>query len=80
MVRPELRRDMVGVPEISVPQERIDVGHPGGMSSPQGPTVLGNPVPRDGSEPRPSARILRKEKEITALCARRTPCMRDSLW
>jgi hypothetical protein len=27
MVRPDLRRDMVGIPKISVPQERVDVGH-----------------------------------------------------
>jgi hypothetical protein len=60
MVRPDLRRDMVGVPEISVPQEKVDVGHLRGTSSSLGPTVLGNPVPRDGSEPRPSTRILRK--------------------
>jgi hypothetical protein len=51
---------MTGVPEISVPQERVDVEHPGGMSSSRGPTVLENLVPRDGSEPRPSARISRK--------------------
>jgi hypothetical protein len=60
MVRPDLRRDMAGVLEISVPQERVDVGHPGGTSSSRGSGVLGNPVPRDGSEPRPSARISRK--------------------
>jgi hypothetical protein len=60
MVRPDLRRDMVGIPKISVPQERVDVGHPGGMSSSQGPTVLGNLVPRDESEPRSSTRISRK--------------------
>jgi hypothetical protein len=59
MVRPDLRRDMAGVPKISVPQKRVDVGHLGGTSSPQGPTVLGNPVLRDGSKPRPSARISR---------------------
>jgi hypothetical protein len=51
MVRPDLRRDMAGIPEISVPQERVDVKHPGDMSSSQGPTVLRNLVPRDGSEP-----------------------------
>jgi hypothetical protein len=51
---------MAGVPEISVPQEKVDVGHPGETSSLWGPTVLENPVPRDGSEPRPSARISRK--------------------
>jgi hypothetical protein len=60
MVRPDLRRGMAGIPKISVPQERVDVVHPGGMSSSWGPTVLGNPVPRDGSELRPSTRILRK--------------------
>jgi hypothetical protein len=60
MVRPDLRRDMAGVPEISVPQERVDVKHLGGTSSSWGSTVLGNLIPRDGSEPRPSARISRK--------------------
>jgi hypothetical protein len=51
---------MTGIPEISVPQERVDMEHPGGTSSSLGPTVLGDPVPRDKSEWRPSARILRK--------------------
>jgi hypothetical protein len=60
MVRPDMRRDMVGIPEISVLQESVDVGHLGETSSSRGPTVLGNSVPRDRSEPRPSARILRK--------------------
>jgi hypothetical protein len=63
MVRPDLRRDMAGVPEILVPQERErkmwstqrECLHHGGPQS-----LVGNPVPRDGSEPRPSARILRK--------------------
>jgi hypothetical protein len=37
MVRPNLRRDMVGVPEISGPQERErDVEHPERTSSQQG--------------------------------------------
>jgi hypothetical protein len=30
MVRTDMRRDMAGVLEISVPQERVDVGHLGG--------------------------------------------------
>jgi hypothetical protein len=60
MMRPDLRRDMAGIPEISVPQETVDVEHPGGTSSSQKSTVLGNPVPRDGSKWRPSTRILRK--------------------
>jgi hypothetical protein len=60
MVRPEFRRDMAGVPKISVPQERVDVEHLGEMSSSQEPTVLKNPVPRDGSKPRPRARISKK--------------------
>jgi hypothetical protein len=34
-----LRRDMVGILEISGPQERGDVEHPGGTSSLQGSTV-----------------------------------------
>jgi hypothetical protein len=56
MVRPEL----AGVTKISVPQERVDVGHPWATSSPWRPTVLGNLVPRDRSKPRPGAKILRK--------------------
>jgi hypothetical protein len=60
MVRPDLRRDMTGVPEITVPQKRVVVEHPGRTSSSQGSTVLGNLVPRDGSKLRPSASILRK--------------------
>jgi hypothetical protein len=60
MVRPDLRRDMAGVPEILVPQDRVDVEHPGGTFSSQGPTVLENLVPGDGSEPRLSTRILTK--------------------
>jgi hypothetical protein len=45
MVRPDLRRDMVGIPKISVLQERErDVEYPKGTSSPRGSTVLGNPV------------------------------------
>jgi hypothetical protein len=51
---------MTGIPEISVPQERVDVEHPGGTSSSWRPIVLGNPVSRDGSEPRPNARISGK--------------------
>jgi hypothetical protein len=63
MVRPDLRRDMVGIPEISGPQDRERK-----MCSTQreclhhrGPqSLVWNPVPRDGSELRPSARISRK--------------------
>jgi hypothetical protein len=51
---------MTGIPEISVPQERVDVEHLGGMSPSWGPTVLGDPVPRDKSKLRLSTRILRK--------------------
>jgi hypothetical protein len=39
MVRPDLRRGMAGIPEISGPQERErerDVEHPERTSSPQG--------------------------------------------
>jgi hypothetical protein len=42
MVRPDLRRDMVGIPKISGPQERErkkDVEYPEGTSSPRGSTV-----------------------------------------
>jgi hypothetical protein len=36
MVRPDLRRDMVGIPKISAPQERErNVKHPEGTSSPR---------------------------------------------
>jgi hypothetical protein len=65
MVRPDLRRDMVGIPEISGPQDREreremwstqeECLHHGGPQS-----LVGNPVPRDGSEPRPNAKISRK--------------------
>jgi hypothetical protein len=50
----------MGIPEISVPQERVDVEHLGETSSSQGSTVLENPVPRNRSELRPSTRILKK--------------------
>jgi hypothetical protein len=40
MVRPDLRRDIVGVPEIPGPQEREhDVEYPEGTASPRGSTV-----------------------------------------
>jgi hypothetical protein len=63
MVRPDLRRDMAGVPEISGPQEREremwstqkECLHHGGPQS-----LVGIPVPREGSKPRPSNRISRK--------------------
>jgi hypothetical protein len=64
MVRPDLRRDMVGVPEISVPQEREREGceAPRGnvftTGSPQ--SLVGNLVPWDESELRSSTRISRK--------------------
>jgi hypothetical protein len=70
MVRPDLRRDMVSIPEISGPQkrerererERERCGTPRGniftMGGPQ--SLVGNLVPRDDSKPRPSTRILRK--------------------
>jgi hypothetical protein len=60
IVRPELREDMTGIHEVSDPQERVEVGLPGGMYHHRGPTVLRDPVPGDKSEPRPSAIILRK--------------------
>jgi hypothetical protein len=69
MVRPDLRRDMVCVPEISGPQrrerererERVLWSTQRERLHHRGPqSLVGNPVPRDGSEPRPSARILRK--------------------
>jgi hypothetical protein len=53
MVRPDLRRDMAGIPKISGPQERErNVEHPEGTSSPWGDPqfLVGNPVPRDESE------------------------------
>jgi hypothetical protein len=71
---PDLRRDMAGVPEISVSQERVDVEYPGGTPSSQGSTVLGNPVSRDRNEQRPSARILRKgEKDHCSACEEGSP-------
>jgi hypothetical protein len=66
MVRPDLRRDMAGVPEISGPQERESrCGAPRGNVFTRGwggcsQSLEGNPVPRDESKLRPSARILRK--------------------
>jgi hypothetical protein len=50
LVRPDLRRDMVGVPEIPGPQERESrCGAPRGiiftMGGPQ--SLVENPVPRD---------------------------------
>jgi hypothetical protein len=63
MVRPDLRRDMVGVLEISGLEEteremwstqREHLHH----GAPQ--SLVGNPVPRDSNKPRPSTRILRK--------------------
>jgi hypothetical protein len=62
MVRPDLRKDMACLPTISGPQEsERDVENPEGTSSPRGSTVLvGNLVPRDWKELRPSTRILRK--------------------
>jgi hypothetical protein len=50
------------------------VEHPGGISSSQGPTVLGNPVPRDGSELRPSSSISRKwERDRGSVCEEDSP-------
>jgi hypothetical protein len=47
-------------PEILVPQERVEVDSRERHLCHWGPTVLGYPVPRDKTETRPSARILRK--------------------
>jgi hypothetical protein len=63
MVRPHLRRDMAGVPKSQVLRSESRCGVPRGnvFATAGGPqSLLGNPVPRDGSEPRPSARISRK--------------------
>jgi hypothetical protein len=67
MVWPDLKRDMAGIPKISGPQERERERE---MWSTQrerphhregGPqSLVENPVPRDGSKPRSSTRILRK--------------------
>jgi hypothetical protein len=71
MVRSDLRRDMVGVPKISGPQERerercgVPRGNVFTTGDPQ--SLVGNPVPRDESELRPSARISRK-RERSQLC------------
>jgi hypothetical protein len=76
MVRPDLRRDMVGVPEISGPQEREREREREMWSTQRerllhgGPqSLVGNPIPRDKSEPRPSARMSRK-RERSQLCVR----------
>jgi hypothetical protein len=62
MVRPDLRRDMAGIPKISGPQEREKCGTSRGniftIGGPQ--SLVGNPVPQDKSELRPSTRFLRK--------------------
>jgi hypothetical protein len=51
MVRPDLRRDMAGVPEISGPQEREkDVEYPEGTSSPQESTVPSRELGSQGQE------------------------------
>jgi hypothetical protein len=66
MVRPDLRREMASISEISSSQdrerERDRCGAPrenvftmGGSWS-----LVGNPVPRDESKLRPSIRVLRK--------------------
>jgi hypothetical protein len=63
MVRPELRRGYDGRPKDIASSGESRVGTPGrGVSCLRHwrPTVLGDLVPRDESEPRPSARILRK--------------------
>jgi hypothetical protein len=63
MVRPDLRRDMAGIPKISGPQEReknmeypreniFTMGHP--------QSLVGNPIPRDKSELQPNTRFSRK--------------------
>jgi hypothetical protein len=71
--RPDLRRDIVGVPDISGPQKRKremwstqrECLHHGGSQS-----LVGNPVPRDESELRPSTRIFEKMREQLQLCMR----------
>jgi hypothetical protein len=64
VVRPDLRRDMVGIPKTAGPQERERerCGAPtGNIFTTGGPqSLVGNPVPRDESELQPSARFLRK--------------------
>jgi hypothetical protein len=50
---------MTDVPKILVPQESR-CGTPGGTSPPWGPTDPGDPLLRNESEPRPSARISRR--------------------
>jgi hypothetical protein len=67
MVRSDLRRHMAGIPEISGPQERERKREREMWSTQReclhhrGPqSLVGNPVPGDESELRPSTRILRK--------------------
>jgi hypothetical protein len=67
MVRPDLRTDMVGIPEISGPQEKEkemwstqrEHLHHGGGGGPQ--SLVGNLVPRYESE-------QRNERERSWLC------------
>jgi hypothetical protein len=78
-VRPDLRRDMVGIPEISGPQERErDVEHTtqrehlhhGGATVPSG---------EPGSWDKNELREREREREITALHTRRTHQGREDL-
>jgi hypothetical protein len=51
MVRPDLRRDVAGIPKISGPQGRErDVEHPEGTSSPWGSTVPSGEPGSQGQE------------------------------
>jgi hypothetical protein len=62
MVRSDLRKDMVGIPKISGPQERErKVEHSEGTSLYRFPqSLVGNQVTRDKIKLRPSAMFLRK--------------------
>jgi hypothetical protein len=71
--RPDLRRDMVGVPKIPGPQERemwntIPTGNIFTMAGPQ--TLVGTPVPRTRASCNLALEFWGGEREITALHVR----------
>jgi hypothetical protein len=78
MVRPDLRRDMAGVPEYQAfrRRERCGTHHPEGTSSLWVATV---PSGEPGSRDKSVLREEEREREITALHVRRTHQGREDL-
>jgi hypothetical protein len=62
----------MGIPEISVPQERLEVDTWGGCLCHQGPTVLGTQSPVTRVSRDLALGFQGNEKEIMALSVRRT--------